>query len=251
MPPEGIEGKRTTSATAEAHAKTAAPNGKVKDALDNVRAAAQELHGALSDAATKRGGAIKADLEDIPFKAKAVADSIKGSLAAQNAATKKSLGEAVTYLEATGTLVTAALKSSGHAAESSIQRAMVDARNSVQKISEAVAEKRSAASKPNPKKKEASMRNFVTVVFADSRKAYDGLHALWQLDEAGEITVHGTAVAIAMNGEASKSTPRRRTWSSRPQLAWASAPCWAYRRDRPVWQSTLQAEQRSARRQET
>ncbi len=38
------------------------------------------------------------------------------------------------------------------------------------------------------------MRNFVTIVFDDSRKAYKGLHALWLLDAAGEITVHGTAV---------------------------------------------------------
>jgi uncharacterized membrane protein len=38
------------------------------------------------------------------------------------------------------------------------------------------------------------MRNFVTVVFQDKRKAYAGLHQLWQLDGAGDITVHGTAV---------------------------------------------------------
>ena len=38
------------------------------------------------------------------------------------------------------------------------------------------------------------MRNFVTVVFNDKSLAYQGLHALWLLDGAGEITVHGTAV---------------------------------------------------------
>lgn len=38
------------------------------------------------------------------------------------------------------------------------------------------------------------MRNFVTVVFDDTQKAYKGLQALWQLDEAGDITVHGTAL---------------------------------------------------------
>jgi uncharacterized membrane protein len=38
------------------------------------------------------------------------------------------------------------------------------------------------------------MRNFVTVVFDDKRKAYKGLHALWELDDVEEITVHGTAV---------------------------------------------------------
>ena len=68
------------SATAHAHSTTAAPHTRVKDALDHARAAAQELHGALSDAAAKRGGAIKADLEAIPHKARAIADSLKASL---------------------------------------------------------------------------------------------------------------------------------------------------------------------------
>lgn len=38
------------------------------------------------------------------------------------------------------------------------------------------------------------MRNYVTVVFDDTSKAYQGLHALWQLDGAADVTVHGTAV---------------------------------------------------------
>jgi uncharacterized membrane protein len=38
------------------------------------------------------------------------------------------------------------------------------------------------------------VRNFITVVFDDKSKAYKGLHALWELDDTGEITVHGTAV---------------------------------------------------------
>jgi hypothetical protein len=139
-------GELTMSATAHAHSTTAAPHTRVKDALDHARAAAQELHGALSDAAAKRGGAIKADLEAIPLKARAIADSLKASLDAQNAATKKSLREAVTYLEATATHAADALKSSGHAAETSVQQAIADARASAQKISEGVAAKRSASS---------------------------------------------------------------------------------------------------------
>lgn len=38
------------------------------------------------------------------------------------------------------------------------------------------------------------MRNFVSVVFDSSAKAYDGQHALWNLDREGTITVHGAAV---------------------------------------------------------
>ena len=38
------------------------------------------------------------------------------------------------------------------------------------------------------------MRNYIAVVFDDSGKAYEGLHELWQLDSAGDVTVHGAAV---------------------------------------------------------
>jgi len=38
------------------------------------------------------------------------------------------------------------------------------------------------------------MRNYVAVVFNDTTKAYEGLHALWQLDSDAAITVHGTTV---------------------------------------------------------
>lgn len=38
------------------------------------------------------------------------------------------------------------------------------------------------------------MRNFIAAVFDDPRKAYEGLHELWELDESGDITVHGTGV---------------------------------------------------------
>src|SRR5260370_34461093 len=38
------------------------------------------------------------------------------------------------------------------------------------------------------------MRNYVAVVFDNTGKAYEGLHALWQLDDAAAVTVHGTAV---------------------------------------------------------
>src|ERR1700746_2710431 len=38
------------------------------------------------------------------------------------------------------------------------------------------------------------MRNYIAVVFDDTTKAYEGLHALWQLDDEAAITVHGTTV---------------------------------------------------------
>lgn len=38
------------------------------------------------------------------------------------------------------------------------------------------------------------MDNYIAIVFDDDTKAYDGLHALWKLDDSGDITVHGAAV---------------------------------------------------------
>jgi len=38
------------------------------------------------------------------------------------------------------------------------------------------------------------MHNYIAVVFGDTSKAYEGLHALWELDDDGFVTVHGTAV---------------------------------------------------------
>ncbi len=119
---------------------------KVKDALDHVRTAAQELHGAMSDAAAKRAGATKADLEAFAQKAKAVTETAKASISSQNDAAKKHLTDAVTKLEATQKQIAEGLKSSGQKFQTSVSKAVADARASVQKISEAVAAKRSAAS---------------------------------------------------------------------------------------------------------
>ena len=126
---------------------------KVKDALDHVRASAQELHGAISDAAAKRGGAMKIDLEIVEKKAKAVAESAKGSMAAQNDAAKKHLAEAIRRLEAVQKDAAEGLKATGSTFQSAVRKTLADARASVQETSEAVASKRSAKSKSNGKGK--------------------------------------------------------------------------------------------------
>ena len=38
------------------------------------------------------------------------------------------------------------------------------------------------------------MHNYIAVIFDDTGKAYEALHALWQMDGEGDITVHGTTV---------------------------------------------------------
>jgi hypothetical protein len=128
------------------------PETKVKDAVDKARAAAQELHRAISDAAAKRGGAAKADLEAVPQMARAAIGSIKGSVAVENEAAKKRLAEAATYLEATSQHATDGVKSSGKEFQTAVRQTIADARAAVQKVSEAVAAKRTAESTQAAKK---------------------------------------------------------------------------------------------------
>jgi len=114
--------------------------------LDHVRTAAQDLHRALSDAAAKRGEAVKADLQAVAQKAKAVTESVKATISVQNEATKKHLQEAVVDFEALQKHTAEALKNSGQAFEASIRQTLADARASAQSVSEAVAAMRSAQS---------------------------------------------------------------------------------------------------------
>ena len=119
-------------------------NEKPKHALDPIRAATQQLHAAISDAAAKRGGDIKADLAAIPQKAKAAAESLKSSMSIQNEAAKKHLAEAVKHLEATSQHAAESLKTSGAAMNSAVKSALAEARAAAGKVSEAVAATRAA-----------------------------------------------------------------------------------------------------------
>ena len=122
------------------------PDPEVRDAVDQVRSATQQLHKAISDAAAKRGGAVTADLQAVPQMAKAAVDSIRGSMAAQNEAARKRLAEAVTYLEATGKHAADAVRSSGKEFQTAVRQTIADARAAAQKVSEAVAANRTARS---------------------------------------------------------------------------------------------------------
>ena len=128
------------------------PDTEVKDAVDQVRSATQQLHKAISDAAAKRGGAVAADLQAVPQMAKAAVDSIRGSMAAQNEAARKHLAEAVTYLEATGKHAADGVRSSGKAFQTAVRQTIADARAAAQKVSEAVAANRTAGSAQSGRK---------------------------------------------------------------------------------------------------
>jgi hypothetical protein len=128
------------------------PDTEIKDAIDQVRSATQQLHKAISDAAAKRGGAVTADLQAVPQMAKAAVDSIRGSMAAQNEAARKRLAEAVTYLEATGKHAADGVRSSGKEFQTAVRQTIADARAAAQKVSEAVAANRTAGSTQSARK---------------------------------------------------------------------------------------------------
>jgi hypothetical protein len=128
------------------------PDTEIKDAIDQVRSATQQLHKAISDAAAKRGGAVTADLQAVPQMAKAAVDSIRGSMAAQNEAARKRLAEAVTYLEATGKHAADGVRSSGKEFQTAVRQTIADARAAAQKVSEAVAATRREGSTQSARK---------------------------------------------------------------------------------------------------
>ena len=122
------------------------PHTKVRDALDHVRAAAQDLYVAISDTAARQAATTKADLEVIAQKTKAVTESLKGSVGPQNEAAKQHLAEAASHLAATQKHVAEAVKASGDAVQTAVRQALAAARASVEQVSTAVAAKRSAES---------------------------------------------------------------------------------------------------------
>ena len=118
---------------------------KAQDPLTRARAAAQELHAALSDAASKTGGAVKADLESVQQKSRALVDSLKDSMSAREEQTGKHLKEAMANLETAQKHAAEGVKSLGEQFQASVRKTLAGARASAQHISEALAEERSAA----------------------------------------------------------------------------------------------------------
>jgi ElaB/YqjD/DUF883 family membrane-anchored ribosome-binding protein len=123
---------------------------KPTDPLDGIRSAVQQLNGAISDALAIRGEKATEEMHAISQKTKAVVSSLQDSFAGQGEAIKTLLGEAKTFAESTEKQIAAGLKSTGREAETSFRQALGNARAAAQKISEAVATKRTA--QPSPSK---------------------------------------------------------------------------------------------------
>jgi len=118
---------------------------KSNEALERVRAAAQELHLALGDAAAKGDEAVRADLQDLPQKAKALVDSLQRSRDEEGGDTASlQLDEAVRFLEEMQRHGNESLAATGAALRTGLRQTMSDARDAVQKIGEALATKSAA-----------------------------------------------------------------------------------------------------------
>jgi hypothetical protein len=124
---------------------------KATDPLSKARAAAQALHATLSDAASRRGGAAKAELEAVQAKTRTLIDSLKTSVSTQEEAARKHINEAMVNLESAGKHAVEGAKSFGDAFQGSVRKALAEARASAQNISEALAEERAANSKKHRK----------------------------------------------------------------------------------------------------
>jgi hypothetical protein len=130
---------------ATASAKSGA-EAKVKDAIDNMRSAAQDLHKQIIDAAAKKSGATKADIAALTEKAKSLAKSVRASIDTQQGNVAEHLNDAIKHLEATQANLSDSLKATGAGFDTSVKKVLAEARASVQRLSEAVAERRAANS---------------------------------------------------------------------------------------------------------
>jgi hypothetical protein len=124
---------------------------KATDPLSKARAAAQDLHATLSDAASRRAGAAKADLEAVQEKTRTLIDSLKTSASTKQEAARKHIDEAMVNLESARKHAAEGAKSFGESFQGSVRKALAEARASAQNISEALAEQRASSSKKNGK----------------------------------------------------------------------------------------------------
>ena len=129
----------------------------VKDALDHVRTATQDLHRALSETLAKRSTATKTEVEGVIKKAKAAAESAKAAMQireeAAHASVKQQLTQTIDQLDSAQKHAADSLKSTGEGFQASLSKALADARAAVQNTTEAIAARRSEEAKQATAKK--------------------------------------------------------------------------------------------------
>jgi hypothetical protein len=95
----GANSKTPASRRALPGGRTNPDGDNATDPLSEARAAAQDLHATLSDAASRRGGVAKAELEAVQAKTRTLIDSLKTSVSTQEKAARKHMNEAMVNLE--------------------------------------------------------------------------------------------------------------------------------------------------------
>jgi ElaB/YqjD/DUF883 family membrane-anchored ribosome-binding protein len=118
--------------------------GKARDALDEARTKAQELHRAIIGALSNGVAAARSEVESVLKKAQESADFAEAAMKIGYRAgeTRQQLQQAIDRLEDVRKSASASLQSSGAEFRESLSKALAEARTSVQLISEAVASKR-------------------------------------------------------------------------------------------------------------
>lgn len=131
------------------------PEVTVRDALDDVRTATQQLHSAIMATLAKRAQATSADVEALARQAKQSAELARSAIGdhyqAAEAEIRKRLNEAAVKLDAAGRKASDSVQQSGQEFRESLTAALTQARASANDISEAVAAKRAEiAARHNP-----------------------------------------------------------------------------------------------------
>lgn len=136
------------------------PQASMRDDLDHVRKATQDLHQAIAGVLAKRAAATRADAEELVRQAKESAELAKSAIRSHYDAAepqiRQHLEEAVETLDAAQKQAWESAQRSGEEFRDFLTKALAEARASAQKISEAIAAKRSAAAgKQNPSNRQS------------------------------------------------------------------------------------------------
>ena len=120
---------------------------KVSDSLDQVRGAAQELYGDITDTLANQANATPGDVRKLADKARQSAELARSAVQqpydAAEAEIRQRLSAAAKRLDNAGDHATESMAKSGQDLRASLSKALTEARASAQHVSEAIAAKRS------------------------------------------------------------------------------------------------------------
>lgn len=120
---------------------------KMKDALDEARAHAQELHKKIDEAGAKNQAAIRAEMQEAQGQVGKLLTELKAAGQGQRDETKRHVTEAITLLEDAGNRARDAASSGEERIKENNRAVLSKVRAATQQLSEAVASRRSSMTK--------------------------------------------------------------------------------------------------------